>query len=249
MLDYKMGLVCDHQIIDEVLTVDGNTPSYYANIQYVFNEETSLIQLREFSATDGMTNYSYTQHGITNWELASSRQISFNVDGISGVASMVDGSTHINPAKEYLLSYATTLANCPKCLGTSTMYDVGFDGLGKIKEVTGREKLRQQVRKILLTKFGNNEFYETYGAKLQNLIGSKFNVRAQIMIQEYIRQALSELKSIQANEPDLPLSEMLIGIHKLEVERDSVEIRQANVSLTVTNGEYEDIKTGIRFTL
>jgi len=57
---------CDHKIFDEILSIEGTTPNYFAYLKYPSNKSISDIQVREY-CTEHLTNYIYKRDGITSW--------------------------------------------------------------------------------------------------------------------------------------------------------------------------------------
>lgn len=243
MGDFFLGRACDHLIVDELLSINGLSPNYYATLNYLANGATSTMVLREFGATEGMTNFIYTLNGFTNWNLLSDRKtVQFNTLGLgTGAAAFLDGSTLINPAPLFLASYTATADTCPKHLaGVNIMNDLAFDSGGRLRQVTGLDKVRQQVVKAILTALGANQFHPDYGSTAQELIGQKFDIFAQLKLQQTIQGAVQGLIAEQQSIVNLPLDETITRISNLQVSQASSDPRTLNVLIKIQTGTYEE---------
>lgn len=243
MSDLFLGRTCDHLIIDEALSIDGLSPNYFATLNYTSNGATNLMAVREFGQTEGMTNFIYTLNGFTNWNLLpDNRTIQFNSLGLgSGTASFLDGSTMINPMPLMLASYIATAEACPKHLaGANVMNDVAFDVGGRLREVSGINKVRQQVVKAILTQVGENRYHPDYGSTAAELIGQKFDIFAQLKLQQTIQNAVQTLILAQQALPNLPLDETILRISNMQVSQSQADPRTLNVLLKIQTGTYDE---------
>lgn len=119
MIDLKIQATCPHTIFQEPMTVEGLSPSFFSTLRYTADGATGFMQVREFSATEGLSNFIYSQSGMTNWNLDSTnyRILHWNTLGINqGTASFLDGSTFINPQPLMLIDYRTIISECPRCV-------------------------------------------------------------------------------------------------------------------------------------
>src|SRR5581483_9917739 len=70
----------------------------------------------------------------------------------------------------------------PPQVGTPDQYfgeqsnDIQLSAISDFDTVSGLEKLKQDINKILLTEFGANTLFPLYGSKLQGLIGTKNDI-------------------------------------------------------------------------
>lgn len=82
--------------------------------------------------------------------------------------------------------------------------DIQLNNLNDFDIISGTEKLKQDINKILLTELGRNQNFDLYGSGLQSLIGSKFNadfLRAKI--ENEIVSSLEILNFINRDNEDL----------------------------------------------
>jgi len=249
MYDLQNNAPCNHLVIDYPLSLDGISPNYYANLLYPSNKNTNDIDVREWGATEGMTNYSYNLHGMTNWSLnTGGTRINFNTQtGIGvGSASFVDGSTMIYPPKKYVATYNTLIDNCPKCSGTGRSNDINIEGDGSLETLRRANKIRQQVRKAVMTLQSSNAFHEGYGSVLSESIGSKLTFLKKVYIQKTIQDAINYLIESQGEESGVPVEDLILRISDMRLEQDQTDPRKLNIQITVTNGKYEEISTGVK---
>lgn len=243
MDDIRIDRYCDHTILDEFLAIDGVSPNYYSDLKHISNKDTSIIDIRDWNTTEGMTNYTYLLNGMTNWSLSSDgRKINFNTLGIgaSGVASFVDGSTLIYPSKQYVIKYRTLRETCPKCSGKDYTKDINFDEYGKVEVLQGIDKLVQYIRKAILTELGNNPFFESYGSNISKIIGNKFDLTTQANLQNYINETINYLIDIQRDILDLPSDETLAKIDNIRMIQDDVDPRLVRLEINIINLLYEE---------
>ncbi len=247
MYDLQNRTYCDHRIVDLEVDINGLTPDYYSNLQYTCDGNSNGVEVREYASTEGLSNYAYNLHGMTNWTLSNNNtRISWNTGGLlEGVASFVDGSTLIYPPQKYLITYGTLADSCPKCIdGVSG--DINFEGDGSLEIVERHKKIRQLVRKALLTGQVSNAFHEGYGSTLGDAIGTKNTFLKQAMMQKTIQDSLNYIIESQGEETGLPVQDLILRVSDIYAEIDPGNPTQMNIQVTVTNGKYEEIMTGIR---
>lgn len=253
MNDLQLEAYCDHFMRDEVVTLQGSTPSYFGVLTCRTNKDTAAIQIREFHDTEGLTNYSYVHHGMTNWSLSvtNSQKLDFNSLGIgsSGSASFVDGSSQILPQKLYLASYRTIQDDCPKCYGLNISRDVHLDENGELLVVASSEKVRQSVIKAILTKQGENQFHLTYGSSLQAIVGRKIDNFTLLTLQQSIQNAIFFLQAEQRGLQNLPDDERILRLSDIQVREDESDPRVLKVVIAVTTGNYEEVSLGLNLTV
>lgn len=243
MGDFLLGRFCDHRIFDELLTVNGLSPNYYATLNYITNGSTNGMFLRDFGQTEGLTNFVPTLNGFTNWNLLSdNKTVQFNTLGLgSGAAGFLDGSTMISPQALMLATYTAHEASCPKHLAApNVMNDIGFDSGGRIRQVSGLNKVRQQVTKAILTALGANRLHPNYGSTASEMIGQKFDIFTQLKLQQTIQNAVQTLIEEQQLLPDLPLNETLTRISNIQVSTNGTDPRALNVVVKIQVASYEE---------
>lgn len=260
MFDLINNRLCDHKIFDEKLTLQGASPNYFAILKYQSNNDPTKFDIREFAETDGITGYSYTINGFTNWALSpDGRQINFNSLGLggggTGVASFADGATLIIPSKVYVSTYYTLDTICPLHdlpgpQSSPIQKDININESGQLTTVTGKDKVRQAVMKALLTAVGSNKFNSTYGSWLSNVIGQKFDMYAQFTIQQSIQDAVDFLIQQQQQATTfIPQDERIFKVSSVNVSTSDTSPVTIRVSVNILTGSYENVEVSLGVTI
>ena len=97
------------------------------------------------------------------------------------------------------LTYITSLADCPKCLGSGTYWDIALDKLGHEVVIENEAKLIQDVVKGTFTIRGSNAYYSWYGTLFEALIGGKLSDlnRLKLAMAQDVTAFFSNLKDLQ----------------------------------------------------
>lgn len=142
---------------------------------------------------------------------------------------------------------AGTLPNPPQPGNPSEYFgeqsnDLQLDNVNDLALLSGVDKLRQDMNKILLTEVGANVFFEIYGTDLQTLIGNKVNIEEiKAHLKDQVETALAVLVLVNADNPnddEVPnifesLSVEQIATGKFEI-RVSVITRSGKRAITDT---------------
>ena len=249
-IDLKLTSFCDHKIIDERLELDGTTPNYTSLLKYLTNGDRSKIEIRDYSETEGMTNYHPLIDGITDFTLGIDKQtITFNNYIGSGGINFLDGNTNVYPTKVYLANYVTDPSACPKCLGTMKISDISFDATGDVSQVSNRDLIKQKVVKALLTLKGSNRFNQNYGSSLTEAIGKPNVAFSMLFIQQAIMDAINTLLELQSNSLDYSTDEeILLGVDNIQIE-PGTDPRELLVTMVILSGTYDKIKVQFGITV
>lgn len=248
MLDFALLNTCDHRFIEEI-DIEGISPDYYASLTYEANPNLSTIAIIDANKSSITAIYAMnnsTGEGISNFYLdASNKVIVFGRYPVDAGMNFPDPNIDHMPADKYFCAYLVKTSECPKCSGSKIVKDIFIDNTGRIATVSGTEKLRQQIQKILLTLSGNNLYDTSYGSTLQSVIGQKINKYQAAQLQFTILDSLNHLQSIQyAN--NVPSNEQIKSISQIDAIRDSVDPRQINIYITVLTASYEEVTTSIK---
>ena len=115
--------------------------------------------------------------------------------------------------------------------------DLKINADGTINIVTDTPKLRQDILKIILTPLGSNNNYLWYGCSIGDDIGKNFpNLLQQTRIQANVTQSLNNLKALQMSQSanqQVSLAELIESIADVNIQRDTTDPRQLNVTVTV----------------
>ncbi len=253
MIDLRLQTLCNHRVM-EFLTIEGESPNYYADLEYTSNKSVAVTSIYEFSRYDGITLFSAQRsltEGVTNF--------SFSEDGtriyfgtlfpVDLGMDFPDPNPDYIPEKKYLCTYVALLDNCPKCLQTKRVWDVNFDTSGRLETLEGSDKVRQQVLKALLTVKSANLMNNQYGSGLSDYIGSRIDGFLAARIHHTIIEAINLLIDEQATNSDLPDSEKVVSINNVEASQDPNEPRTINVIVTVTTADYQNTSTGVAISI
>lgn len=209
MWDLRLNNSCNHRIINELLNIEGEYPSYYATLKrpvYGNNLQVKIV--------DEDNLYSNEQSKL-DYELGTDRKtIRLNVSTIQ-----VDVRDGIYPKHSYYATYFTDQLNCPKCIeGTNRTNDIYIDVLGRPILTAGLERLIQKVKKNLITAIESNLFDINYGSELPNLVGKPKTVLTLLKAQNSIQQAIEYIQNQEMNNYDiLSNDEKLLKIDNFQV--------------------------------
>lgn len=248
MRDLKLTALCNHIIIDELLTIDGSTPNFLATLKYDSNGDKSKIIVRDLYETDGMTNFNALIDGITDFTLTGSKVLTFN-QNMGYLENYLDGLTGWYPEKEYVASYIAKDTDCPKCLGSNQLTDISFDAVGKIKLVDGFEYIKQKVVKSLITSKGNNDFAPDYGSNLVGSIGKPNLAFIMLNIQQSIFETLNNIIQVQQSFIDtLVPADIIIGVEDLVIMPGS-DPRELKTTFNIVNSLFDKIKVSFNLVI
>lgn len=116
--------------------------------------------------------------------------------------------------------------------------DLVLDSSGSLVSVSGNNKIRQDIIKILLTRPGDNRFHSGYGSNLGLLkIGDVADESiVELELKRSAEEAVRYLISLQKNQSKgqiLSLSEIILDITNISIERDSDDLRLYNIYISV----------------
>jgi len=132
-----------------------------------------------------------------------------------------------NPRKSYLddvveIDYNTTVSNCRMCHGRGELDDLNTSTAKSLIFISDRDKLRQDIDKIIVTVLNSNPFHQWYGTLLTEYIGKKISnldrLRRRITIE--VQDALEKLKDLQRQQEtyqSLSDGEVLLRFEGLDV--------------------------------
>ena len=110
--------------------------------------------------------------------------------------------------------------------------DIQLDTVNDFALVSGSEKLKQDINKILMTEIGKNINFEIYGTALQSAIGKKVNfdeIRA--TIRSNVESSLEVLLYVnQDNTNDAEVPNVLESISVEEISLGQYEVRLSVIS-------------------
>jgi hypothetical protein len=120
--------------------------------------------------------------------------------------------------------------------------DLQLNNVNDLATVSGTEKLKQDINKILLTELGTNTLSPQYGTTLQSLIGSKYDLNSAIAtIRDQINGALINLQIINASNPNP--DEIPQTLQELSIQQ--VAVGQVQATLIVITASGKSVSTGM----
>lgn len=232
---------CNHRIV-ETIQIQGDYPDTYAVLSCKANQDKSQVKIFEISRTSELELYNYSGIGCTNWEFSGEDTIRFNVRP-NDKTYIPNNNYRINPKEVWIAVYSAVSASCSKCIGSKKDKDISFDGLKRIKTLSGINKVRQEILKTILTVKGTNIFDSSYGSTLSTAVGKKLTDARIAEMVFSINSAMNYLISIQeAN--NVPDNEQISGISKLTLTRDASDIRKVLCKISVVLASYEEVEVG-----
>ena len=245
MIDMKLQNECDHKIY-QLLNIQGISPNYYTYLDYEPNKTKVGVYVGEYTNENDIETFALRMAGITNWAYDPIEPTKINFPYNPEIAS-IDGNKELKPKPVYVMSYFALAANCPKCNNTHIESDIVFNNVGKIKEITGYGKVKQQLLKILVTVIGNNLYDSDYGSQISSSIGQKFTSYIAANIQYSIYRAVQHLMKIQ-QENNLPDNETIVELSNIQVEKTN-DVRSLKLSISVITADYQEVNTSLKFNL
>lgn len=242
MRDIKLTRSCDHRIVDEVLTIDGVSPNYIANLRFESNGNKSNIVIRELYETDGMTNFNPYVDGITDFVISEYQTLVFNQNLGSQGINYLEGAKGLYPEKTYVATYIAKYTDCPKCLSSNQLTDFSFDSVGGLNLVELTEYLKQRVVKALITVKGSNSLAPSYGSNLASTVGRPNLAFIMLNIQQSILETVNRLMEVQSSYIDsLKDEEILVGVENIVIMPTN-DPRELTVSFILLSSNFEETK-------
>jgi phage baseplate assembly protein W len=119
--------------------------------------------------------------------------------------------------------------------------------------VTGEDKLKQDILKILLTQVGSNVFFPWYGSYISsNLIGENLPVSfIENMAQSQIQNSLDNLIRMQKEQmksgQNVSASELLAAVKYISVNRNDIDPTMFSISVDVVNRAFKTVSSSFDF--
>lgn len=239
-IDIKFQNLCDHRIIDFDMPVSGISPNFIGQLDVPCVGNTNLIFIRSYDSEQDATYINNYNIGITNYIISDDRkQILFGIDQVTSGQRFPDVFEGQIPYNKYLIDYTVKKEECPRCLGSGIVGDMAFDVSGKLVTVTGTEKLKQEVIKILLSDKNINPYHLEYGSNLNELIGGELTEFTLVVLQKYINDSMVYLATKQST-LDLPSEERFLRIESLILNTDASDPTKCNVKMTFLSYAFEE---------
>lgn len=118
---------------------------------------------------------------------------------------------------------------------------------GDFTQVTGTNKLAQDILKICLTEMGSNPSFPWYGSSInKSLIGSYLpnNITLQVA-QSQLQNAIENLQKLQVIQfnsfQNVSASELISGIADISIDRNKIDPRVFIVSIKILTKSFETV--------
>jgi len=230
--ELKIEQVCTHLVVDEVTSLESDlrtlrTLRPFANSQVELKINGYLVE----EVTNPIYGFSLIRD-VTSLD-PTARILQFR-------------SLRRSTNEFYEVTYYTKSSECRRCHGLRIEQDYKYTIHGKLLMVVNEKKLGQELRKLVLTSIGSNQFHTWYGTSISNLIGSKITNTSFLTskIESDLRTAIRRYSDTQnkqmralASFPNAQVDprEMFGRLLKLEVQRDTLEPTSVNVQISCTN--------------
>ena len=128
--------------------------------------------------------------------------------------------------------------------------DIVIDKTSSISTVSGNEKLRQDIIKILLTKLGENKFHPSYGSKI-GLIEIGYVPDAELLdldLKLAAEESIVKLMLLQRQQEAFQFispDEKILNINDISVTRDKIDPRMYNIFISVITQKLSTISDSI----
>lgn len=244
--ELSLQSTCNHRIV-ETIQIQGTYPDTFAVLSYKANQDKTQVKIFEVSRTSELEMYNYKGTGCTNWEFSGEDTIRFNVKP-NDTTYIPNNNPNLNPQEVWIAVYSSILSSCPKCNGKKKDSEISVDGLKRVRTLSGADKVRQEIIKIILTVRGSSIFDTNYGTTLSSSIGKKLTDSTVSEMLFSLTTALEYLMSIQeAN--NVPDNEQITGISQLDFEKDATDIRKIWCHIKVVLASYEEVSVGMQLDL
>ncbi len=131
--------------------------------------------------------------------------------------------------------------------------DLQINNSGDIVTVSGNQKLRQDIIKILLTAYGDNKYHPGYGSALGQIeVGSTDFKITEAEIKNTALSAINGLIAMQRRQSrtqTLSPSEVIVSVLDVAVLRDNADPRLYNLRVSVLTQQLTEVFDNITIRL
>lgn len=185
--EIKIETLCDHKIVEDLVLLESDFKTLLISRRVAVRKSIKLKK-NGFIIPQDSPEFGY-----------------FVEDVSAGIKKIVFKKPIKTQNDFFEISYITTTEDCPKCEGTSFLFDFAIDELGRAVIIEGDEKLTQDVVKGTLTIQGTNPYHPWYGTILNTLIGTKISdfERLKLLISQDIQELFSNIKDLQIQQSEV----------------------------------------------
>jgi len=138
-----------------------------------------------------------------------------------------------------------TLGKCPRCLGTGYYYDVKFNEMGKLVEISLEDKLQQALEKLVLT--DENKFHEDVAIGLKKWLGEVPISKIKAIIKYDLIDGITALKDSQKNVAGLSPRTQIASIDSIVITNLDIDSLHYIVTITAVSGETVNLQGVVSF--
>lgn len=205
-MDFQLVNYCDHKVINEELTPILKDGNYIALVKRPI-----LGDNNNFYVLDSNNLFKNKEDRVTVKTILTDKK---DKKAIIFTEPVIIEKTY--PQVRYYITYTTSQANCPRCQGNKT-WDISLDPLGKVRQITGLNKLLQQVKKAISTNLDRNFFNTDYGSDIPKMVGKPNTVISILLLQNAIQNVETFIKEQQSKDSTLLPSEKLLSFDSYEI--------------------------------
>jgi hypothetical protein len=132
--------------------------------------------------------------------------------------------------------------------------DLVLTASGQPEAVTGNDKIRQDILKILLTEEGDNSYHQSYGSSVGSLnvgenFGQSFTERSMEGSVSNAINKLITLQKFQSRTQFLNPAEVIVSIRNIQIYRDELDPRMWSIFVSVITQELEEVGQSVTLRL
>jgi len=132
--------------------------------------------------------------------------------------------------------------------------DIKFSPEGELYTITGLEKLKQDLIKVLLTEIGENDYHPWYGSMLgQAVVGQATTFNTTLRnVELAVTNSLENLAFLQKEQlqyQTVTPAESIGAINFVNVEREPLDPRQWNIRVSVLTKALTEISEDFSITI
>lgn len=128
--------------------------------------------------------------------------------------------------------------------------DISIESDGTVSIVSGNEKIRQDIVKIILTKIGENRFHQRYGSNVGFLqVGQAADKELiELDLKQSVENSIKFLISLQREQSKKQLlssSEVILEIKNINIERNQADPRLYNIFISILTQRLETVNEAV----
>ena len=160
---------------------------------------------------------------ILEYTTANPLDFDFAPDATTGTVKQTYREPKLKHICDHVLNGVQyTLNTCKRCIGNGYYYDIKIGSDGDILQVSGVNKLQQELEKIIITTIGDNTYHNLYGTDLhKSNLGLTSVESRETNIKTRIVNSVLRIKMLQTEEirkgNSFSADELINNIQKIDV--------------------------------